>query len=51
MPQIGVPAARSLTAAVQVAAEVHSGLKDARSQLGLRFSPWPRSFHMLQVQP
>ena len=22
-----------------------------RSQLGLRFNPWPRNFHMPQVQP
>ena len=34
----------------------HSGLKDPvlhlwhRSQLQLRFSPWPRNFHMLRVQ-
>ena len=26
-----------------------SGLKNA--ELWLRFSPWPRNFHMLQVQP
>ena len=29
-----------------------SGLKDlALLHLQLRFSPWPRNFHMLQVQP
>ena len=53
------------TAAAWVIAEMqvqalagHSGLKDLvllqlrpRSQLWLRFSPWPGNVHVLQVQP
>ena len=45
------------TAAARVAVEVwsparHGGLKDlALLQLQLSFHPWPRNFHMLQMQP
>ena len=56
---------KNLTAVVQSVAEVqvqspawHSGLKDPvllqlwqRSQLQCGFDPWPRNFHMPQVQP
>ena len=56
---------KNLTTAAQVTAEVWvqslascSALKDSallqlkhRSQLWLRFNPWPRNFYMLQVQP
>ena len=51
-------AAAQVTAAVQVQLPAwHKGLKDpvlpwlqCRLQLWLKFSPWPRKLHMLQVQ-
>ena len=57
----GVPAVaqwvKNLTTVARVTAEAqvqslaqHSGLRDlALLQLQLRFDPWPRNFHMLQV--
>ena len=45
---------KNLTAAAQVAAESQvpplTVQDPALPQLKLRFSPWPRNFHMLQVQ-
>ena len=52
-----LPAAARVTVEAQVPSPApHSGLKDPallwhRWQLGLRFSPWPGYFHVLQVGP